>query len=147
MATWLIKGKAKKQHFFIFHFWEIFLEELSKMTPKWVFQQKNAIFFFLFFLLFSELVLQNELRFSLCSIKCIKMLLLRHTNKIFNKFSNFYLQRLRRSWQCWHGVPLSGPRPAKNLVAPAMKAVLISPEFYQGVKISKCSNNMYPKTP
>ena len=64
-------------------------------------------FFLLIFLIFSELVLQNELRFCLSCIKCIKMLLLSHKNQIFNKFSNFYLLRLRRGGNVdmeYHGV-------------------------------------------
>ena len=146
MASWLLKGKAKKTALFIFRFREKKLRRVVKNVSKMGVLKKEKNVFPFFFLIFSELVLQKELRFVLCCIKCIKMLLLSHNNQIFNKFSNFYLLRLRRRWQCWHGVPRSGPRPAKHLAAPAMKAVLISPECYQGVKISKCSNNMYPKT-
>ena len=108
---------------------------------------KKEAFFLCFFLIFSELVLKNELRFCLGCTKCIKMLLLSHNNQIFHKFFNFYLLRLQRRRQCWHGVPWSEPRPAKHSAAPAMKAVLINSECYRWVKISKCSINMYPKTP
>ena len=147
MATWLIKGKAKKTALFYFLFLR---KKVEKDCQKWLqngcFLKKKA-FLLLLFLTLLRVGSSKWAEVFFCCIKCIKMILLSHTNQILNIFSNFYLQRLWRRWQCWHGVSLSGPKPAKHSVAPAMKAVLISLECYKGVKISKCSNNMYPKTP
>ena len=45
--------------------------------------------FFMFFLIFLKLVLQNELRFCLGCTKCIKMLLLSHTKSNISQVFQF----------------------------------------------------------
>ena len=147
IASWLIKSTAKKtQLLFCSCFWEKKLIRMVKNDPKMGVSKKKGTFL-CFFLDLLRIGSSKGAEGSLHCIKCIKMLLLSHKNKIFIKFSHFYLLRLLRRWQCWYGVPWSEPRPEKHLAAPAMKAVLINPECYQGVKISKCPNIMYPKTP
>ena len=53
---------------------------------------------------------------------------------------------LRRRLQNWQGAaPGSKPRLAKQSATPALRTVLIDPEWYQGVKISKIFQQYLPE--
>ena len=81
--------------------------------------------------------------FVLCCINCIKIILFSHQNKLLDISSNFYHRR--RRWQWRHGTQGMKPRPATQLAAPDLGAVLINPKCNQELKMSTCSINMYQK--
>ena len=94
-----------------------------------------------------ELVLSKKNTRFLQSIQYHKTLLLSYQNQNHCIIFQF-LHLLRRRLQSRQGAaPGSKPRLAKQSATPALMAVLINPEWYQGVSISKCSNNIYQKTP